>query len=384
MTDASLPVTQSRVEKFAQIYLESIGASIDRAEDHWNINIPADAEAGLPQESTVYLGDCDRDLNENEETLNPESGFFKRILEEASERGRGGKIAIDADDADVMLPAWLENGPLDISEADFIPYYDRTAVVVLYEVSIETVSEFEQVVLKATAIDVRSKESLPNLAEYFLDFTDHNFGNQSIDPIVLDDAKLNDLLKKGSQTVAESARWKIDEIHREASQAADQELEDYRRMQEQRIEELGDRHEHLGDRLDELNDHIDHQTENSNRIELLQERQEIRSEYQNTKEKLDQLHKERELGFPSKQREIRERHEVEVVVRPRTVTEISYDRGEIELQIETGSVTDHMRLGYGSGIGVTDSIQCDFCGKQLSEDRPLVSITGGIKCRRCA
>jgi hypothetical protein len=98
---------------------------------------------------------------------------------------------------------------------------------------------------------------------------------------------------------------------------------------------------------------------------------------------LEELRHRREQGFPEKQREIRERHALEVVVSPLTVTQIEYERGEIEIELEEGTVTHSLTLGYGDGVGITEELECDFCTQLLGEHNPLQSITEGLECSHC-
>jgi hypothetical protein len=70
---------------------------------------------------------------------------------------------------DYSLPRWLTDSPLDIVDASFSPYYDRTAVCLFVEVGIETVSTYRTEFLEAVSVDTSSKQPLPNLAETVMD-----------------------------------------------------------------------------------------------------------------------------------------------------------------------------------------------------------------------
>jgi hypothetical protein len=71
------------------------------------------------------------------------------------------------------------------------------------------------------------------------------------------------------------------------------------------------------------------------------------------------------------------------VVTPCTVTQIEYERGDLEVVVQDGSATETLTLGYGSGVGVTDEIHCENCKEPLTEANPLQSVVRGIQCSNC-
>ena len=98
---------------------------------------------------------------------------------------------------------------------------------------------------------------------------------------------------------------------------------------------------------------------------------------------LDELRHQREQGYPEKQKGIRERHALEVLISPLTVTQVEYERGEIEVGLEDGKVARSLTLGYGNGVGITEELECEFCNQTLGEQNPLRSIKEGLRCEDC-
>ena len=172
MTDASISVTQSVAEQFTERYLRSIGCSVERNEDRWLVSVPDDRDTEIAHgRHTLIRGDGTPDDDDDRtKRLHPESAFFQQLLREAGERSPSGRLSIESE-SDVEIPEWIRNSAVEVRGAQFTPYYDRTAIVVLFRVGIETVSEYQQELLRAIAVDARSEESLPKLAETFLDTT---------------------------------------------------------------------------------------------------------------------------------------------------------------------------------------------------------------------
>jgi len=124
--------------------------------------------------------------------------------------------------------------------------------VVLFRVGIETVSEYQQELLRAVAVDTRSEESLPKLAETFLDTTAVETETASGGAVQLTKTDVRPLLETARDLLLESVQGRLDDIHREASRAADAEVEEYRQMQQQRIQELQEAHSNLSSKINDL------------------------------------------------------------------------------------------------------------------------------------
>ncbi|QSG16349.1 hypothetical protein [Halapricum desulfuricans] len=383
MTDASVAITQSAVERFAEVYLPSVGCSIEKQGDNWRVTPDEDAETELITETvSIVIGDDADADNDLVRALHPESSFFQELLTEASERSPVGKVSVDTSRTSVEPPSWIENDTVEVTETNFTPFYDRTAVVILFQVSIETVSEYQTELLRAAAIDLRSEEPLAKLEETFLEQTSLEKDSIKTGRTDIERCDVEPLVRDAGEILVDRIQPRIDEIHQEASRAADSEVEEYRQMQEQRMEELEGKHTTLSSKVDELNVAIE-QSAQSERMELLKERKEVKSAYKDIEEELADLREARERGFPERQREIRSRHAIDVRVKPLTLTQVEYERGEVTFELTTGDESQSVTIGYGSGVGTTESIVCSNCGQNLCEENPISAIKCGVQCSHC-
>lgn len=383
MTEAKLPITQSVVEEFTESYLLACGCNIQKDGTRWEVSVPEDSGTALSTGDFALLCDPEAsDLEDGVEALYPSSSFFQNLLTEASAKAPTGRLEIRAEDADIEIPAWLTNGPLDVESAEFTPYYDRSAAVVLFQVSIETVSEYEQEYLYAIGVDAATTERLPVLENTFLQLTNLSTDVRTND-LRFGDDEIESVLDHAREEVLDQADDKIEEIHHEASRAADAELEEYRQLQEQHLDELEREVAALREKIDALRSSIQDSDDQEARVERLKERQSLKAELEETESELESLRKRRDQGFPDQQRQIRERHSLEVVITPRTFTQIEYERGEIDFQIRDQRGIETLSTGYGSGIGVTEEIICDECDSPLSDQNPLHSVNPQLLCAKC-
>jgi len=383
MTDAALPVTQRAVEEFSEKYLKTLGCDICKKDDRWNVTVPSDAETSVATGELTLVCSADSDEAGDEEPLNPESPFFYTLLDEAADRWPTGRIEITAADTEIILPAWIVNSDASVESANFTPYYDRTALVVLFQVSIETVSEYQTELLRASAIDIRSEEILPRVAETVLMRTKPDRKSTEGETPTISPTDGRQLVDSVREAVVDDIQSKIEEIHEAASRSADAEIEEYRQLQQQRIEELEQQKADLESRIDDIREVLEGNDDQSDRAEALKQRRELRSELENVEGELEDLCQRRERGFPRKRREIRDRHALEVVIEPITLTEVAYERGEIDISLTDGKESHTLTVGYGSGIGVTEVVECESCGQPLSEGDPLCLATGSIYCSSC-
>ncbi|MFC4437470.1 MULTISPECIES: V-type ATP synthase subunit I domain-containing protein [Natrialbaceae] len=383
MTDAALAVTQSAVEEFTERYLESLGGTIEKQGDKWEVIVPENEDTGLPAGKMSLLTGDDIDEEFTGEPLHPESEFFQRILREASERHPTGKLTIETDQAEVEIPQWLEGSDVEVKETQFTPYYDRAAIVVLFRVSIETVSEYQQEFLRAIAIDGHSEQSLPELEETFLRMTSMTTDKISTNSqSSFSETDTRSLLDTAQSQLMEKVQTEIDEVHREASRAADAEVEEYRELQQQRIQELEEERSKLSSKIDELSEAING-SDQDDRVEALKERKKLKAEYEEIDSELRDLHEQRDQGYPQKQEEIRKRHALDVRVAPLTVTQVEYERGEMDIELAEEGVIRTVTVGYGNGIGPTENAQCSSCDRELTAENPLQTIKDSLRCRSC-
>lgn len=384
MTDTAVSVTQSAVEEFADQYLRSLGCSVEKDGDRWEVVVPKDSDTDLSPGKSVLI--CDRDaaeLDDKEQALHAESAFFQDLLSEASGRAPTGKISLTAEDSEAHRPPWLRESDVDLVDVSFSPYYDRTALVLLVRVSVETVSDYQTELLQTVALDARSKDRLPGLEETFLELTSPSETTVESDPVEMEHDRIERLVDHASETAVVVAQSEIDEIHREASRAAETEVEDYRQMQQQQIEHLEERVSSLSSKLEELNRTVEEASDQADRVDSLEERNEVKGDLEEAEAELEDLRRRREQGFPDKQSEIRERHRLEVVVTPLTMTQVEYERGEATLELREGPTTRTMTVSYGSGVGVTEDVECEFCAERLTERNQLETISEELRCDAC-
>lgn len=396
MTDVTHAVTQSALEAFTREYLTDLGAAVRENGNRWEVRLPTHVDVDFSDRHEFEIAlDGERRAEEEDavRVLAPESKFTQQLLDEAASMAAVGHRSLtdSTTDGDYRYPPWIVESDVELKDATFSPYYDRTAVCVFVRIDVETVSEYQTQFLEAVTIDIGSKNQLPGVTEMLVEecFTptsgwrdDVPAGSDGSDVTIAPDT-LTDAIAAGQNAAVEGVQEETDEIRRSASRAADSEFEEYRQLQEQRITDRRNEIDSLSNRLQNSSTNVDSAESQHQRVAALEKRQERKAEKEDLEAELEDLLQEKEGGYAGKQREIYRRHAIEVTTKPTVFTLVTYERGEIEFAVSDGDRTDGVRAPYAIGAGATNAVHCERCDSQLSAANPASMVAGRLGCQNC-
>lgn len=384
MSNASLPITQSHVEQLAKTYLETCGCSVRERYDEFVVSVPETASTDLLDTgSTTLVCSADPERIGDKPALHPESKTFQGLLQEAAKRAPVGRVELTGVDTEIRLPAWLVESTVSVASTQFMPYYDRTAIIGLFRIEMETVSEYQTQLLRASAVDTSSMEPLPELTDRLLTHSTPDSSPIEATSVTADEHTATKAIDTLSDHVVKRVQPTIEETQEGATRAAGAELEEYRQLQDQRIEELEAEITRVTQRIKDLSTEVEKTESQADRLETLQDRKDLKTERDELQGDLEGILEARSAGFPEKRREIGDRHSLTVTVKPLTLTEYQYEQGELEMTLVDSTTRTSVRIGYGDGVGVTETITCEHCGTTLTGDNPLRLDGGKICCASC-
>jgi hypothetical protein len=371
MTDATLPVTEQTVEHFVESYLTSLGAEIKKEGRQWSVTLPKDADTDLDIDGAVLeVGRNPDDTGDEILAVAPQSAFVERVLAEAAERCPVGSMSLTGDTVDIETPPWIAEGPVEVVNRAFTPYYDRRALCVLFNVGIETVSEYQSEELRAIAVDLNDTEERPQLAETYLDVIGED-NKEVTSGGGIEAQKVTDAFDTARTLVEDRISSVVHETRKRATRSAEVELNEYREFVHQRRDELVEEIDRLTTRIEEVTDTIETVSEQKQRVEALRKRKQLRAERDELRAEAETLRSQIEANFPEKRRDIWQRYALTVQIRPVTATVISYERGELEVKIRTQDSVTVISRPYAAGSGVIRNAACEQCGRHLSADNPI-------------
>jgi DNA repair exonuclease SbcCD ATPase subunit len=392
MTDASHPVTQCAIEAFTQSYLQTIVASIQDRGNRWHIQLPSHIELDFLEEKEfdLLLEIDETETAEGEWALSPESRFAQQLLSEVTDQFSVGTISVTTEqvEGDYSYPDWILESDAQVESANFVPYYDRSALFVLVEIGVETVSEYQRDFVEGVTVDTNSLEVLPDLTTTVSDLMFDPL-QDPIEPAPEDGNSevsieaIEQPLKNAQEVALEAVEDPLQQTREEATRAAEVELEEYRELQEQQLDDVQDDISSLTDRIQDLAKEIDEVTEQQERVELLQRRNELQSEKESLESERDQLLEEKQNGYREKRNKIFRRHSLEVSTVPVTTTIVTYERGELDIRLRHRNHSESIRVPYAVGEGVTGSVTCENCEEQLDGMNPIRLTTEAFGCDSC-
>lgn len=371
MTDTSVSVTMEKVKEFTKAYLNAAGTDIEEvSDDRLRVSLP---ERGVLSEefSEVVFGE---EADGDAVAVGPETEFFKQLVEEAKEKQRFGKVDISGA-AEVELPDWLTESDVVVRGYEFVPYYDRTAVVVLFSVSVETVSEYETELLRAVAADTRSNEVLDGMESVLLEAVDSSPPAANVD---VDKKEIEEAVETARAGVEKEVMPEIEDIREKASKAAAVEMEEYRNFQEECLTEKREKEERIRRDIQGATETAENAEERGVRLEALRKREDLNDKLERLEKEIEEIESERSKDYPEKRKEVYDRHSVDVRIEPASVTVVSYEKGDLVVETPSGELS----FDYATGVGVTEEVVCEKCGQELSEEAPLGS-SRRIRCGGC-
>lgn len=372
MTDAALPVTEQAVSEFVTGYFDSLDATIHKEGGRWEVSIPKDANTELSlNETVVQLVTHPEEADNDAVALTPGSDRFEQIVDDAVTHAPIGSLALTGDDVNFDDPDYVVGESTEVTNQQFTPYYDRHALCVLFDVGVETVSEYQCEMLKIGAVDLADHESRPQLAQTCLKYLEQTSPRPSESNHRLTDGELTEAIAACREMVRVEIDSNIEDIREKATRAASVEIEEYRQYLQQRRDELKAEKQQLSEQIDELSTAIDAASERTDRLKRLRERKQLRDELADLRDELDGVRDSLNQGMPQKRAEIQDRHALTVRIRPVTATIVTHERGELDLSVRTDDCSATLTCDYAVGIGTLSRPTCDQCGTALDSQNPV-------------
>jgi len=384
MPDGALSITERAVEQFTEQYLSALDAEITVDGDRRHVSLPSRIDTPLELDGATLLFGSDSGEPENGEIpVHPESQFVQEMLAEAKEKQTIGFAAFTTENTKLALPSWITAGEFTTESSDFAPYYDREALCVFFDIGIETVSEYQHELLRPIAVDLGTNEILGGLAETYLKAT--ALDNSQFQSVAGSNGaeSIDTALATAREAIEQEIAPIVTETREKASRAADVELNEYRQLQEQRIDELTEEISTLEEQISRLSGIIEQTDEHEERVEALRERKWVRHKRDEFEEEQTELTTTRDEGFPEKHQEVYDRHSLTVTIEPASLTIISFEKGEIDITVRNETHSRSLRLPYGTGVGITEEQQCEHCGEALDADNPASLSSSGLTGQNC-
>lgn len=400
----ALERTGERLDAYLNAVFAASDVTVDSDESDWIVVgesdeptgvDPLDAALAKAEDGTIRLvgrsgvraDDAGEggELGPDEYERTPDGSLVKALLEADAESAPVGRWRVEDGISDVPDPEWLAESPVEVVERSFQPYYDRTAVCIVIEASVETVSEFERTITLPIAVDAEAGETLPRLADWFDAATDRPDGErvEVLDGEGVSPEEIEDALSVARSEAESAISPTVESIRERSTRAANVEFEEYVELQEEKIETLRDERERLSEQLEATAEELAAADDRTTRLEAVDRRSDLRSERERVESELEALESRRNAGFSEKRREIQDRHSIEVSLAAVSVTLVEYEKGDVTLELRDDDRTRRLTVPYGRGVGITEDVTCARCAASLDSTSRVRAGGDGVVCDSC-
>jgi flagellar export protein FliJ len=410
-----IDISVSRSEEVSKAIVEAVldasGAKVKRREDSWIVSgdsntLPEPLATLIPESSTGQIriqfeGEQEGSDSEGETTegdsnqvpiynLGPKSELFEELLHSMGDSLPLYSGSISVTGESWPMPAWVTASSLEVSEVSFSPYFERTGIWFLVDISIETVSEFERDLLVAVGVDPDSGKRLPLLETLGEQYTGSYADREDAEPRALDvtiESSLNtdpDTALSAVKSVTEEHLTPvIERIQRRAENEAGVEFEEYVEVQRDRINSLQEEISDLESDLEELRTTLEQVDSKAKRLETLEAQSQKRETLETKRREREKLVQSNRNGFPEYQKKVRERHAVNVRCTYVSAIEASYPKGDLFITLAGKDAQNTVRVAYGHHAAFFERPSCERCGTELTEKNPAAIFAGVICGERC-
>lgn len=414
--DASI-LNEINIKQLAEAVIETHGGTVDRSSPtRWQVELPTEladlAGTATPSQKTntgnSALDSIAQDIHGSEESesqfentlvfdsqheepgeddlvVEPGTPFFNSLLELAQDETAVTSIRLGPESFQIHDPPLVESLGKDARAGEF--QQDKRAVAIAYHfhVQFEGTQSYHQEEFETVTLDAQTGANLPKLTDRFL----AHLGDLSQEAMPTEfgeiDAETTERLYISAiDIIKERLQPELEELHTEATEAAAEREDEIRNLFEQRREELDAQVRDKQQKVRELGRKAKSASNNKKEQDYIERQQDIREELNEISEKID-TRKER---LRQEEREqiasTTARHAVEADVTNIGTTIITYDIGELPVQIYDDGRIGETTITYIPATNEFGACECADCGRELETNSPpVVCDAGHVICPAC-
>jgi hypothetical protein len=382
------------IKRFTQSVLEEYGADIDQSNSaKWEVNFPSAIADKLDREQgTLVFDAADRELGAGDLLVEPGTRAFSALLEIVQQPGSIGRLRLTEDSLQVNPPGVLRESDLNVEVTDFSKRTSDFALTFHFRVQFETPSSFHNEEMFSVTVDPDTQTRLPELTarltSHLPQLLQQNNEHSSRD---VSQPEVQEAFEEAQQAVIDGSRPIISDIREDADQSASERIGEISDWYEQRREELD---EQLKDKKSEVRKWKKKRRnarKDSTRRKYVRNRKEAEEELDQLQREVERKKQELDEEESEEIDEVIERNEVNVEVSLLGVTEVTYVRGTLGLELNSGHVTTDIEVSYLPATDEFHGLDCHVCSQDLTDGiLPQLCVNGHIagdpcttSCRNC-
>lgn len=382
------------IKRFTKSVLEEHGAEINRSNNaKWSVTFPDELSQRLEREhGTLVFDAADRELGAGDLLVQPGTTVFSALLDLVQRTESIGRVELTEDTLQVNPPSVLHESDLDVSVSDFSKQTSDFALAFHFRVQFETPSSFHSEEMFSVTVDPETQTRLPELTARLTSHLPQLLEeNNEHNPREVPETKVQQAFEEAQQAVIDQARPTVSEIQDEADESANERITEISDWYEQRREELDQQLEEQREEIQKWREKRRKARKDSTRRKYIQNRKEAEQELERLQEEVEQKKQELDREETEEIDEVIERNEVTVDVSLLGVTEITYVRGTLALDVRSGHAEAEVDVSYLPATDEFRGLDCQVCSQDLTDgvlprlcaNEHLIGDPCATSCRNC-
>ncbi|WP_155120438.1 hypothetical protein [Haloprofundus marisrubri] len=382
------------IKRFTKSVLEEFGAEIDRSDrKEWEVTFSNELSKQLGrQQGTLVFHPADREMGTGHLLVQPGTRFFSQLLELVRQPGTVGRLRLTEDDLQVTPPIVLRESGLDVNISDFNERTSDFALAFHFRVQFETPASFHSEEMFSVTIDPETQTRLPDLTARLTSHLPQLLQqNNEHSRREVSESKVEASYKEAQQAVVDRSRPFVSEIREEADESAGERIEEISEWYEQRRTELEDQIREQKEEVAKWRNKQQKARKAETRRRYIKNRKEAKRDLNVLRKQVIQKRDELDDKELKEIDEVIDRNEVNVDVSLLGVTEVTYVRGTLTLEIESNHADCTVGLSYLPATDDFHGLDCGVCSRDLTEGvLPRICASGHLvgdpcstSCRNC-
>lgn len=382
------------IKRFTKTVLDEYGAEIDTSNRaKWNVTFPDELASRLDrQEGILVFDSADREMGAGDLLVQPGTQVFSAILDLVQQSESVGRLKLTEDTLQINPPRVLQESDISIASTDFTNSSSDFALTFHFRVQFETPASFHSEEMYSVTIDLDTLTRLPDLTErltshlpQLLEKNNHSSPNQISDPAV------ENAYEEAQEAIVDRSRPIVSDLQKEAEETVDERVQEITDYYDKRRSELDNQISEQKQKIRKWKRKRQKARKDSTRRKYIKNRKEAERDLQTLKEDVQEKKKELDKEESEEIDEIIDRYEIDVEVSLLGVTEVTYVRGTLALDLKTDHTETVEQVSYLPATDEYHGLDCAVCSRDLTEGiLPQLCLNGHLvgdscstTCRTC-
>mgnify|MGYP000102450548 CR=1 FL=1 len=382
------------IKRFTKSVLEEYGADIDRSNKaKWEVDFPEKISKRLDRRSgTLVFEAADRELGAGDLLVQPGTTVFSTLLDLVQMSGSIGSLRLTEDNLQVNPPEVLQESNLNVVTSDFSEDSSDLALAFHFRVQFETPSSFHNEEMISVTIDPETRNRLPDITERLTSHLPQLLEQNEEQPFRdVPETEAQELFKEAQQAVVDRARPIVSEIKQEADESASERIEEISDWYDQRREELDKQVKEKREEVQEWREKRRKARKDSTRMRYVKNQKQAEEDLEELREEVEEKKHELDIEEGEEIDEVIDRNSVEVDISLIGVTEVTYVRGTLLVDISSENVETEAELSYLPATDQFRGLDCGVCSQDLTtgilprlcRNGHLIGDPCSVSCRNC-